>query len=597
MTYPNRNTFYAEMFVDALANAGLNAVCIAPGSRSTPLTLAFARHDGIRKYTHLDERSAAFFALGLAMKIRKPVAMVCTSGTAAANFYPAIIEANMSRVPLLVLTADRPPELRHSGANQTIDQIKMYGDHVLWSVDMALPEADPSTIAVRNLRATAARAFATANGDMNHRRQGVVHLNFPFRKPLEPLEVTEDVESAANLVRQSPLPNRWPVERGILEPTQYQVDELVYLFEENPNGIIVCGRNALSSMSAFELAELTGYSILADPLSGVRYTGQDKLVITTYETFLQTEAVDTLPEIDLMIRFGAVPTSKWLNQLIATHTPKIHIYMDEGGVWADDGHTVDWQITVDPEELVSAIMHTMDIDAIDDTFESELTNTLRNLEQETHNAIQEQLPQKFFDAAVVARTFEALPDDSHVFVGNSNAVRHVDQFVTASNKRMHVYASRGASGIDGQISTALGIGAATRQHVYAILGDITFYHDMNGLLAIGRNGVTATIIVLNNNGGGIFERLPVREFEPYHTDYFLTPHGLTFEHAATLYGLEYAHVDDFDTLDRALKQYIHSDTSGIIEVQTDIRRDEARRKEIIDFVNTRIRQSRSDKQT
>jgi 2-succinyl-5-enolpyruvyl-6-hydroxy-3-cyclohexene-1-carboxylate synthase len=180
---PNRNTLYAQTFVDALVRAGLKAVCIAPGSRSTPLTLAFAMNEDVQVYSHLDERSCAFFALGLAMASRKPVAMVCTSGTAAANFFPAIIEANMSRVPLLVLTADRPHELRHSGANQTIDQVKLYGDHVLWSVDMALPEENPPAVAIRNVQTMAARAYATANGHMEWRRKGVVHLNFPFRKP------------------------------------------------------------------------------------------------------------------------------------------------------------------------------------------------------------------------------------------------------------------------------------------------------------------------------------------------------------------------------------------------------------------------------
>ncbi len=184
----NRNTLWANIFVDELSRAGLQAVCIAPGSRSTPLTLAFAQHGGIKIYTHLDERSAGFFALGLALASDAPVALLCTSGTAAANFFPAIIEAHMSRVPLIVITADRPPELRHSGANQTIDQVKMYGDQVLWSVDVGLPEANPPAIAIRNLRTLAARAYAKANGI----RKGVVHINMPFRKPLEPVDVEGD---------------------------------------------------------------------------------------------------------------------------------------------------------------------------------------------------------------------------------------------------------------------------------------------------------------------------------------------------------------------------------------------------------------------
>src|SRR5579859_2713375 len=194
MHAPNRNLLWAKGFVEELARGGLKAVCIAPGSRSTPLAIAFAEQPGIKVYSHIDERSASFFALGLALADDAPVAVLCSSGTATANFYPAIIEAHYSNVPLLILTADRSPELRHSGANQTIDQVKLYGDHVLWAVDVALPEAEPPALAVRNLRTLAARALATANG----LSKGPVHLNFPFRKPLEPLPVERDLHTIAD---------------------------------------------------------------------------------------------------------------------------------------------------------------------------------------------------------------------------------------------------------------------------------------------------------------------------------------------------------------------------------------------------------------
>ena len=187
----NRNTLYAQILVDELVRAGLRQVCLSPGSRNTPLVLAFAQHPQIKVTSHLDERSAAFFALGMAIGLNAPVALLCTSGSAAANYFPAIVEAHQSRVPLIVLTADRPPELRHSGANQTIDQIKMYGGYALWSVDAALPEAAPTALSIRNLRTLAARAFAVANGEQH--RKGVVHVNLPFRPPLEPLAVTSDV--------------------------------------------------------------------------------------------------------------------------------------------------------------------------------------------------------------------------------------------------------------------------------------------------------------------------------------------------------------------------------------------------------------------
>lgn len=182
MSSPNRNLVWATPVVDQLARAGLRAVCIAPGSRSTPLTLAFADHPDVTVYRHLDERSAAFFALGMARATERPVALVCTSGSAVANFFPAVVEAHESRIPLIVMTGDRPPELRGSGANQTIDQIKFYGDYVRWSVDLAVPEGEPAALTIRYLKTTAARAYALANGTP----RGVVHLNFPFRKPLEP---------------------------------------------------------------------------------------------------------------------------------------------------------------------------------------------------------------------------------------------------------------------------------------------------------------------------------------------------------------------------------------------------------------------------
>lgn len=224
------NTLWAETFVDELARGGLQAVVIAPGSRSTPLTLAFAAHPAIRHYLHLDERSAAFFALGLALATTRPVALLCTSGTAGANYFPAIIEARMSQVPLLVLTSDRPPELRHSGANQTIDQVKLYGDQVLWGVDVALPEADAPAVALRNLRTLAARALATAAG----LPPGPVHLNFPFRKPLEPALPHTPAFAPAG-------PPHTRTLRGQLLPTPNQIAELAALINQHERGLIVCG--------------------------------------------------------------------------------------------------------------------------------------------------------------------------------------------------------------------------------------------------------------------------------------------------------------------------------------------------------------------
>ncbi len=591
----NPNTFYAETFVDALARSGLQAVCIAPGSRSTPLTLAFAKHDGIKKYTHLDERSAAFFALGMAMASDKPVAMVCTSGTAAANFFPAIIEANMSRVPLLVLTADRPHELRHSGANQTIDQIKMYGDHVLWSVDMPLPEVNPPAVAVRNVRTMAARALATADG----LRKGVVHLNFPFRKPLEPAKSNDNPQGNASSTQDSNLrvSNQVSLDINFFQD-QFDEEDLERSFAEAETGLIICGpncpRDPFFAGAVRWMSATTGFPLFADSASGIRFCNTesvlrqqaDKRQAPIFGAF-DYMPFDNFEAPQLVVRFGGVPTSNVLNRYLGQISPNEYILVNEHGDWHDDQHSVTWHYQASPTNFCLNAARSKNN-------RGENLNQFAEFEDFIWPIVDGEITKVLFDGAVVNRVIGHLPERANLLVGNSNAIRHIDQFVIPNPSDVAIYASRGASGIDGQVSTALGIGAATGQHVYAILGDITFYHDMNGLLAIQRNGVTATIIVINNNGGGIFERLPIREHEPYHTDYFLTPHGLTFEHAAALYGLQYAYADDFASLDAALEKYINADVSSIIEVKTDIKTDEARRREIIKTVNEQIRQRLSD---
>src|SRR5690606_32338455 len=258
---PNPATVWAGAVAEALAGAGVQHVCLAPGSRSTPLVLAFAAHPVLRIWRHLDERSAAYFALGIGRATNRPAALLATSGTATANFFPAVVEARMAGVPLLVITADRPPELRHSGANQTIDQVKLYGDQVLWFADIALPEAEPPAVVRRYLRSTAARALAVANG----LPKGPVHLNLPFRKPFEP----------TGHAGERPGTETTPfIERGLLQPTPAQVSALADLLAAHPRGLIVCGPRCPAGdfpAAVAALSQQTGYPILADALSGVRF--------------------------------------------------------------------------------------------------------------------------------------------------------------------------------------------------------------------------------------------------------------------------------------------------------------------------------------
>lgn len=579
MPAPNRNLLWTDIAVEELIRGGLRHVCIAPGSRSTPLALSFyARRDQITLYSHLDERSAAYFALGIGLATGIPAAVLCTSGTAAANFYPAIIEAFQARVPLLVLTADRAHELRESGANQTIDQVKLYGDNVLWSVDVALPENAPPPVLLRGLRTLMARALRTANGF----RKGPVHLNFPFRKPLEPIPVSTDVTTIPTAAE--PRPSGEPFSQilhGLNDLPTAQIVAIAAVFDDHERGVIVCGPNTPEGAdeAIAELSRKTGYPVIVDGLSSLRFSPyqRDIALISGCDSFLGKTPLDPP---DVVVRFGDVPTSAALLNWMMALTARYVIHFNTG--WSDDSHRVSHLILADPARLCAAVCQYLLPRSV-----TGWTQRWQFVEQVTRDALNEALQGEFFDGQIAADMVELLPNGSALFVGNSLPVRHVDQFSKPRPGRLHLYANRGASGIDGVVSTALGVAVARPNHPLTLLiGDISLYHDMNGLLAISRCRIPITIVVLNNNGGGIFRRLPIREFEPAFTDLFLTPHGLHFEHVAHLYGLEYHQVTS-----RRGFQEVFSAPSGrarLIEVCTDGHRDWARREAIMEAVTLQL---------
>lgn len=585
----NPNVSWAGIFVDELARCGLRAVCLAPGSRSTPLVLAFHAHPLIRTYPYLDERSASYFALGMAMASDVPVALVCTSGTAGINFHPAIVEAFYSRVPLLALTADRPPELRHSGANQTIDQVKMYGDHVLWSVDVALPQADAPPIAMRNLRTLAARAIAASNGLV----KGPVHLNFPFRKPLEPSQEeagTLRIGGAEHLAGASdrPVPHT-RVSHGFIAPTRDQLDELTELIQGTERGLLICGPRCPGGdfpALASELSRLTGYPLFADALSGLRFGKHlaTSEVIGGYDSFLGDGDPPWLaPEV--VIRFGDVPTSKALNQYLDHIEPDRRIHISGHGVWADDSHRVSDFFIADPTLVCAQLIR-----ELDPRPKSRWAAQIHETETACWQSLGAELTGEYFDGAVLADIVAGLPPGASLFAGNSLPVRHLDQFGRPQVKSISVYANRGASGIDGNVSSALGVAAALETQMVAVLGDITFYHDLNGLRAVNALGIDISIVLLNNGGGGIFHRLPVSQHEPPFTELFVMPHDLDFEPAVKTYGLEFVRVNDRRSFREAFADSLEGRRRRVIEVKTDGRRDYGRWQQVVSSVRKRVRE-------
>jgi len=588
----NRNTLYAQLFVDSLIAAGLQHVCLAPGSRNTPLVLAFAnRKDKISITSHLDERSMAFFALGLARAANTPVAIVCTSGSAAANFFPAIVEAHQSRIPLIVLTADRPPELRHSGANQTIDQVKMFGDYALWFVDTPLPEANPSPMLLRYVRTLAHRAFDTANGA----RKGVVHINMPFRPPLEPTDVEGDLQA---------LPQEFITPRNTEFSRPIRSGDLFYLgqswIEEIGavrHGLIVIGPNAdwdrdIIGAGFEDFADGMGFPIFVDGTSGFRL--QNERMLGAYNAFLPLN-LPLLQDIDFIIRIGDVPTSKTLNTYLDQLHPKFYWHIAPDGVWADDSYRVTRLLKL--EEL-GEFMAYFAQDHIEWSWGEPFSDQrlkwaekIKQLESATWNALDEAAKDREFEGGFVYDMLNLMPNESILTVGNSMPVRHVDLWAKPMFG-VSIYANRGASGIDGNISTALGAGAAHKDDPLVLLiGDVTFYHDMNGLLAIQRCGVPIVIVLLNNNGGGIFRTLPVKDYEPSFTDYFITPHALDFSHVGPLYGLQHQRLTKRAEFREAFPQAIAAWREGkstLLEIMTDSNVDVATRREILAEVQAKL---------
>lgn len=555
MDYQERLTRYIANFVDELAGNGLTDVVISPGSRSTPLALTFAEHESIKEWVIIDERSAAFFALGMAKQTKRPVALVCTSGTAAANYFPAIVEAFYSRVPLIVLTGDRPPELQDVGAPQTIDQNRLYGVHVKWFHDMALPESSPQML--NYVRSKAARAYSVAmEGNM-----GPVHLNFPFREPLMPDFTLENLwgERSKSTFHASA--------NGKKRLGQEQVNMLAEKLAQAKRGLIVCGpqTDEALAIAIAELAKACQMPVLADPLSQMRSGGHDKSnIIESYNAILRSESVRKKLKPDLIIRFGAMPVSKSY-MFYVKENPDVEQFVieDTEGFREPSGNQA---------KFVFADGAILCADLLSEVGKMKGHSSWLQTWQEMNEIAKKHLfsgkEEKVTEGEAVRALMEVIPDQSSLFVGNSMAIRDVDLFYKANSKSIELLANRGVNGIDGMISSALGA-AASGKTVTLLIGDLSFYHDMNGLLAAKHYDLSMTILLVNNNGGGIFSFLQQANDRKHFELLFGTPTDIDFSQAVSMYGGDYRIARTEDELVHILNDSYQKKGLKVIEIQTD----------------------------
>jgi 2-succinyl-5-enolpyruvyl-6-hydroxy-3-cyclohexene-1-carboxylate synthase len=521
MTGRDATTAFAAALVDEWVRAGVTDAVVAPGSRSAPIALALTRDDRVRVQVVLDERSAAFRALGIGLATGRPAVVCCTSGTAAANFHPAVIEASHARVPLIVCTADRPPELQDAGAGQTVDQTHLYGAAVRWFSEPGPPADDAGAGAT--WRALASRAVAAASGPP----AGPVHLNLAFREPLLP--------SGAPLVEAPGRADGAPWTRSTSATPMPRAEDVARLAERvrtNSRGLLVAGWGAgVAPATAERFAEAAGWPVLADPISQLR-TGTH--AVSTYEALLRTPGFADAHRPDLVVRIGAPLTSRvataWLDPSVK------QVLVDPFGNWLDPHHAAGERFAVDAEALVRAVVDELGAPRRSDWFDD-----WQRSETRSRTAIDRSLDasDEPYEGLVARNLAAAATDGTTLVVASSIPVRALE-WCMAPRTGVRVLANRGANGIDGFVSTVVGVAGAAPAATVGLCGDLCFLHDVNGLL-----GATApaTFVVVDNDGGGIFSYLPPAELPEFEA-LFATPHGLDLVEVARAHGAHAERIDD-----------------------------------------------------
>ncbi|MGJ8639812.1 MAG: 2-succinyl-5-enolpyruvyl-6-hydroxy-3-cyclohexene-1-carboxylic-acid synthase [Opitutaceae bacterium] len=555
------NSVWGALTMEVLARLGVETIVVSPGSRSTPLTIAAARNSKLEAIPVLDERSAGFFALGLAKRTRKPVALVCTSGSAAANYFPAVVEASMSGTPLLILTADRPPELRDCSSGQSIDQLKMYGDYTRGFYEVSLPERHSNQLAY--LRQTLVHAVNRAMGE----HSGPVQLNYPFRDPLAPV-VGEAVIAASDLESIATVITR-PCE---MVASGASVDAVaVERLSSHQNGLIVAGsHNPKDGDESFAdaiamLSQKLGWPVICDVLNPLRgHAFENPALIAHYDAFLRDPEVGISLTPTAILQIGTLPTSKvlrkWLGELDA-----VSFLLSDRPVNTDPLHRVATFMHGSAHTLAEQIPH----QRVDPSWVEKWVE----MEASTANRINFKLDQTSqpFEGKASWLLSNHLPVGTPVFLASSMSVRYAEYFWCSGNRACPIFANRGANGIDGTLGTALGVAHRARPSVL-LTGDLAFLHDSNALLTAQQFAGSLTVVLINNDGGGIFEHLPVASMESTFEDYFATPQKVDFAQLCRAHEVSHQIVGDWAEFTELIAD-LPAEGLRVLELRTDRKAD------------------------
>lgn len=539
MTNDEILTSFFAPFINQLYESGVRNVVISPGSRSTPLTVLFREHPSIKVWINVDERSAGFFALGMAKGRQEPVVLVCSSGTAGANYYPAIIEAKYSEVPLIVLTADRPHELREVGAPQAIDQIKLYGTQVKDFVELPLPESG------RGIQRYMAEQAASSVRVATEAPKGPVHLNVPVREPLMPNVASISWDTLPEITNH--------FFEGTIQDDGFNRLAQILLTLKKP--LIVVGSNLDPRFgdAITALAEFFQIPVLADPLSQIR-GGQHskKWIVDAYDAFLREETFKKHYSPDGVIRFGPMPVSKPLYKYLESATLSTYVVVNEGGRRSDPTHQVTEWIKAQPVPFIDQLLE--HLKTLSPQVDPNWSGGWLNANQLTHDETERFLEAApWFEGHVISELIKQLPDHAVLFASNSMPIRDLDSFYFAVNQDILTFGNRGTNGIDGINSTALGVSTMGLPS-YLVVGDLAFFHDLNGLMMARRYQLNLTCLVINNNGGGIFSFLPQADTAEHFEELFGTPLDYEVKDVAALHKALYFKATSLSELQGALNE-------------------------------------------
>ncbi len=555
-TAPNLNALWCSVLAEELVRLGVTTVALAPGSRSTPLALAAAAHRGLKVHVHWDERGLGFFALGHARVTGHPVAVITTSGTAVANLAPAVAEAALDHVPLLLLTADRPPELRDTAANQTMDQNTLFGSFLRWRFDVPCPCAD---VPLRMLLTTVDQAVARTR----HGPAGPVQLNLMFREPLAPAP-----EAYPKRKLLAPI-QAWL--RGTQPLTRYQVASATGQAGSFPEllharrGVVVLGAlSAADREAVLQLARQLQWPVLPDVQSGLRLGPTHDVVVAHADLVINTPAWLSAHRPDGVLVVGGRITSKRLTAL-TQHSPSVPVVRITPFLHRQDPtHSMDVQWVGDVSAGLTALA--AQVTPSDEAWLAAWQQAGQCVRRTLHARMS--ATSRLTEPRVAWELTQRLPATHALFAGNSLPIRLLDTFGRAGARSVEVLANRGVSGIDGLLATAVGVAAGRGQPVTLLIGDLSLLHDLNSLALLASSRVPVVTVVINNDGGGIFSFLPVAHTTSAFETVFGLPHGRRFEGAASMFGVAYARVSTLAAFIRAYQSACRKQHSALIEITT-----------------------------